>query len=173
METIDTTNLNSIIDNLQAEINVLAGKINQAIPQTFVGQILQFDYTGTLEPDEKRFDTVGKVNAFFGGQWEAFSPGRVLVGVGSNEGKTYTEGQQDGFTTHKLSEAEMPSHYHKITTRATGTAVSYTMYIISDKATNCYTTTEDHQGTTKPQGQSAAHNNMQPYRVVYMWRRTA
>lgn len=92
---------------------------------------------------------------------------RFLLGVGD----TYkTVNSTGGESTHLLTEDEMPSHRHTnnsiyATTPGTGTstgvAVSGGTGIVNWYADN-----------TGLQGKNYAHNNMPPYRTVYMWKRT-
>lgn len=55
-------------------------------------------------------------STLFGGTWEAFGQGRVLIGAGTgNDGSTslsFTSGSTGGEYKHTLSVSEMPSHTH-------------------------------------------------------------
>lgn len=55
-------------------------------------------------------------STLFGGTWEAFGQGRVLIGAGTgNDGSTslsFTAGSTGGEYKHTLSVSEMPSHTH-------------------------------------------------------------
>ena len=100
-------------------------------------------------------------STFLGGTWKALT-GRFLVGAGTD----YPAGTTGGEATHTLKVEEMPAHAHPSTTpnmiqnTATG-SVSYG-YIGDGSYTS--------SGTS---GGGQAHNNMPPYRSVYMWERTA
>lgn len=64
-------------------------------------------------------------STFFGGTWEAFGQGRVLIGAGEGTDansvkKTFTGGATGGEYEHKLTTAEMPSHNHTASTDSTG-----------------------------------------------------
>ncbi len=118
-------------------------------------------------------------STYFGGTWVQIKD-RFLLGAGS----TYTAGNTGGEATHKLSVGELPNHNHKTTTdlgcnglvlkwdnRASGSDYWGAKYqegnYMSSGAyalNSLYTT-----GT----GSNQAHNNMPPYYVVYIWRRTA
>ena len=114
-------------------------------------------------------------STLFGGTWEAYGAGRVLVGKASS-GTFATAGATGGSETHTLTVAQMPSHTH------TQDAHSHTIpssAIGSDFATtrpggygNTLTTSST-TATNQNTGDGEAHNNLQPYIVVYMWRRTA
>ena len=99
--------------------------------------------------------------SFIGGTWTALQD-RFLLGAGS----TYTAGNTGGEATHTLTIDEMPSHNHGFDTTTTtltagnNTARSGGTLATSTKYTNSV-------------GGGEAHNNMPPYLVVYMWKRTA
>lgn len=64
-------------------------------------------------------------STFFGGTWEAFGQGRVLIGAGEGTDansvkKTFTGGATGGEYEHKLTTAEMPAHNHTASTDNTG-----------------------------------------------------
>jgi len=97
------------------------------------------------------------------GTWAAYGGGRVMVGVhssGTFDGLNETGGAE----THTLSVNELPSHTHSFADNTGTTNVS-----IDDIA---HTITNRVTGTTGATGGGAAHNNIQPYITVYMWKRT-
>lgn len=140
-----------------------------------IGYIFEFDATGlTGAPD---LSTAAKVREYFGyGTWAAYGAGRVTVGAGGG----YAVGSEGGEATHTLTGAEMPKHSHspvsmhwavpaspiqEISSR--GTIWYYKLYGIPEgdyPVNDAYISTE---------GGSTAHNNLQPYRTVYRWRRIA
>lgn len=107
----------------------------------------------------------------FGGTWEAISQGRTLVGVGTGtdingDTMTWTAEAEGGEYLHTLTIDEMPSHSHgllggydaggKLETVPYGSQTTgTTMYAIQNA------------------GGGQAHNNIQPFFAVYMWKRTA
>lgn len=100
----------------------------------------------------------------FGGTWEQIKD-RFLLSTGDS----YTSGSTGGEATHTLTIAEMPAHHHNIgNNRGSGnmTWSGLTGVKNADGVVYGYPTTGDTGG-----GQS--HNNMPPYLVVYMWKRTA
>ena len=63
-------------------------------------------------------------STYIGGTWEAYSPGRALVGVGTSDtanAMVWAAGQQSGLETHRLTEAEIPNHVHWIDAPETNT----------------------------------------------------
>ena len=96
------------------------------------------------------------------GTWVAFGEGRVLVGKASS-GTFDTLVATGGAETHTLSIAEMPAHTHSMNV----VPVSNPGFQSSRAGA------ETGSGTTGSTGGGDAHNNLQPYIVVYMWKRTA
>ena len=97
------------------------------------------------------------------GTWAAYGGGRVMVGVhssGTFDGLNETGGAE----THTLSVNELPSHTHSYGKSTTSENVSLDDIGGLRGAANANT------GAT---GGGAAHNNLQPYITVYMWKRTA
>lgn len=97
------------------------------------------------------------------GTWSAFGQGRVLVSKASS-GTFGTIGATGGAETHRLSISEMPSHNHS--------------YDVASNNSNGLAAlgrngSDRSAVATSFQGGGAAHNNLQPYIVVYMWERTA
>jgi hypothetical protein len=120
------------------------------------------------------------------GTWVAFGEGRVLVGEGTGGGATYTAGSTGG-----NKDAIVPTHTHTASSSSTSTDSGHTHSISrgygasgaggdallsgsgvqSGSATANITTTTT--TTIANAGESATGKNLQPYVVVYMWKRTA
>jgi hypothetical protein len=125
------------------------------------------------------------------GTWVAASVGRVMVGVGSGSdsngtSQAFAAGATGGEYTHAVTESEMPTHLHnmfyagiqgagnsdvtsasEVVAReydATGNNDQYIMKVASGAAT---------VGATSSKGSGTRHNNIQPYEVFYIWKRTA
>jgi len=209
--------LSLIADYLKARVETLTNKtltspkINEDVVLTatstelnkITGMLDWFYPVGTIyETTSTDLDTTTKMNAHFGGTWEAYGTGRVLVAK-SSDTEFDTIGETGGEKTHTLSVAEMPSHTHgskslvgKMQFRALtsgtniadiyssgnsicsytgdggatwGDGINYTSG--SKKPTDVITVNATHEHSSV--GGNGAHNNLQPYIVVYRYRRTA
>lgn len=120
----------------------------------------------------------------FGGTWEQIQD--VFIYAAGSKLAGATGGEEN----HVLSVAEMPSHNHTGTTSTNGDHSHKWYYTIDTFTGNAYhnnvkdtntnkskdTSTNgahNHTFTTNSTGSSNAHNNMPPYLVAYMWKRTA
>ena len=115
------------------------------------------------------------------GTWVSFGAGRVPVGIDSSDTDFDTAEETGGAKTHPLSISEMPAHDH-IPNRNTFDSHNYLLRKNSNGAgsTGDTDTTVGEHGLRSEdaafpeiEGGGAAHNNLQPYIVVYMWKRTA
>jgi hypothetical protein len=98
------------------------------------------------------------------GTWVAFGAGKVMVGLDSSDTDFDTAEETGGAKTHTLTVNEIPAHTHTLDTsdQPAGTGSL-------EVAGGSPVGTKDTQST----GGGQAHNNLQPYIVVYMWKRTA
>lgn len=137
-------------------------------------------------------------SVLFGGTWEAMEPGRVLVSAGAAAtGTIYTAGETGGEEKHQLTVGELASHNHSASGTAQSAGAHTHTYGGADNTTTdprgglnlasnnkltivnrCTTSvdgahTHDLTITVNNSGNSQAHNTMQPYEVVYRWKRTA
>jgi hypothetical protein len=96
------------------------------------------------------------------GTWSAFGAGKVMVGLDAGDTSFDTAGKTGGAKTHTLTIAEMPAHTHKVGSTSLVTA--------SGGNERKPEGTSDNTSST---GGGQAHNNLQPYIVVYFWKRTA
>ena len=97
------------------------------------------------------------------GTWVAFGAGKVIVGLDSTDTDFDTAEETGGAKTHTLTTSEIPSHTHALdaSDNPGGTGAI-------EVAGGAPTSTQ----TTQATGGGGAHNNLQPYIVAYMWKRT-
>lgn len=124
-----------------------------------------------------------------GGTWVQFSQGRVLLGQGTgSDGSTsmiFGAASTGGEYKHKLAQSEMPSHSHWLSDDANHTAHSFawggagktvwlnTLAAGGNGSGNVANTKQHEWNHTAYDGGNGLHNNVQPYQVIYAWRRTA
>lgn len=102
------------------------------------------------------------------GTWVAFATGRTLVGIDTGQTEFDTVEETGGAKTHTLTTTEMPSHSHSFST-AVGVMANKNF-----TGTGFNPITNDSSSVSIGNtGGGAAHNNLQPYIVTYMWKRTA
>lgn len=130
------------------------------------------------------------------GTWEAMPAGRVLLAQGKVETENYTHnfvaGETGGEFVHQLTVGEMPVHNHEASSNTTGNHEHTIYYGANDSwqyhgsgniighigingsiSKNTSTNgNHNHIVTISNTGSSQSHNNMEPYIVVYMWKRT-
>jgi len=99
------------------------------------------------------------------GTWTAFATGRTIVGIDAGQTEFDTVEETGGEKTHTLVTSEMPAHVHSMGSAYSG-AGSSNGNALGGLVTNVNTNTQSTGG-------DGAHNNLQPYIVVYMWKRTA
>ena len=102
----------------------------------------------------------------FGGSWSKIE-GRFLLGSSSS----YPLGSTGGEATHTLTTGEIPSHAHRENLHYGGTDGGNFFSVTGYKVIN--TSSTGIFGDTASTGGGGAHNNMPPYQVVNIWRRTA
>lgn len=139
---------------------VSSGGVFAALPQmSYVGMIIH----------STTFDTEAKVKAFYGGTTWVKIEGKFLLGTSSSHAINTTGGAE----TVTLTLNQIPSHNHGVCGGAgmiafknnAGTEDPTIKTAGSRAAVNLWST--DNSGG----GQS--HNNMPPYKTVYIWERTA
>ncbi len=117
-------------------------------------------------------DTAAKVAAIYGGTWAAWGAGRVPVGVNTSDTDFSTVQKTGGEKTHTLSTNEIPSHSHTIRSGWSDSSPGSDAYRYQFWGKNDLGWKGGNLGTGSTGG-GGAHNNLQPYITVYMWRRTA
>jgi len=104
------------------------------------------------------------------GTWSSFGAGRVLIGIDSSDTDFDTAEETGGSKTHTLSIAELPAHTHTISGNISRSGHSYENHQYNSRLAG---ENYDVNPTVSNTGSGSAHNNVQPYIVVYMWKRTA
>ncbi len=135
------------------------------------------------------------------GTWVVFGAGRVMVGRDAADPAFDTAEETGGAKTHTLLIAEMPAHTHvqtqhnhtvtdpghtHLTQRyptATGGSSGFTIdtsmsgaladNTLPTKTATTGLTVNNATPVNQDTGGGGAHNNLQPYIVVYAWKRTA
>lgn len=107
------------------------------------------------------------------GTWAAFGAGRVLVGINASDSDFNTVEEVGGAKTdsHTLSINEIPSHVHGYTgIQGNGNPDGSSDSVAAGQPTSYPRQTElDYEGG----GAAHSHDIVQPYIVVYFWKRTA
>jgi len=116
------------------------------------------------------------------GTWTAFGSGRVMVGDGGGFTAGNTGGSADAVVVSHTHSVSDPGHTHTTVTRsaADGSSGSYT-YMAGVAGSNAGTDTSQSSSiqsastgiSVSSTGTSGTNANLQPYIVVYMWKRTA
>lgn len=104
------------------------------------------------------------------GTWVAFGTGRTMVGIDAGQTEFDTAEETGGAKTHTLTLSEIPSHRHEVGSKdsTAGDGGSFEEEFVEQYGD----TTNGPAVPTSYQGGGSAHNNLQPYIVVYMWKRT-
>lgn len=145
------------VSGIEAKINKLENAINNVYP---IGSI----YTSVNNTNP---------STLFGGTWERFGNGKVLVGVDENDTDFSTVEKTGGEKTHKLTKNEMPSHTHSISSSKYMVSIENSSNYAIPRGKVLLGTITDTYLTNSSTGGSQAHNNLQPYITVYMWKRVA
>lgn len=118
------------------------------------------------------------------GTWAEIGQGQVLVGRDTGQTEFDTIGKTGGAKTHTLTAAQLPAHRHALfsaagTHRPPLTDANFAKTDGTDGSNdneysiNGVSSPEPTHGLSSSVGSGQAHNNLQPYLVVRMWRRTA
>ena len=104
------------------------------------------------------------------GSWSSFGSGRVLIGIDSSDTDFDSAEETGGSKTHTLSIAELPAHTHQISGHISRSGFSFEHHQTNSRLPGQTFDTNPNVSNT---GSGSAHNNVQPYIVVYMWKRTS
>lgn len=102
------------------------------------------------------------------GTWAAYAVGTTLVGYKAADGDFNTIGGAGGEKTHTLSVAEIPNHEHEYI-KGNDTGPGTADGVSGNPHRNSGNSTPDSESV----GGGGAHNNLPPYTVAYIWKRTA
>ena len=102
------------------------------------------------------------------GTWVAFGAGKVPVGIDSSDTDFDAAEETGGAKTHTLTTSEIPSHTHTYSESSNGPAAQGV-----GGGYNPATAVGRQEANSGSTGGGQTHNNLQPYIVVYMWKRTA
>ena len=176
---VDNSNLKA--NNVQTAIDGTCTRFSNELANLEKTLLDKFYPVGSIYISTS-LSTVQQVNNTIGGEWEVYGKGQTLVGIDTNQEEFKTINQTGGEKTHTLTVDEMPSHTHiqdphnhQLPADSNGTIFNNwwgpnaTAKLIS-KAGG-YTTSST-IATNQNTGGSKAHNNLQPYIVVYMYKRT-
>ena len=157
--TQETTNIKSNLNKNTSDIASLNSTIEEYWKTIYPVGSIYISTSATFNP-----------NTVWGGRWEQTASGRCLIGAND----TYTLGSIGGESTHKLTIEELPQHSHGIygcDSRDGANALTKPTFSYKDQGQ----TASYISGImgTELTGSNRAHNNMQPYLAVYMWKRTA
>jgi hypothetical protein len=147
---------NTTIERTSNGIGVKSGGLNASIINLVypIGSI----YVSTVSTNP---------NTLFGtGTWTDFGSGKVLVGQNGSDTDFDVAEETGGAKTHTLTISEMPAHTHTVTGGNFGNVPGGPVLF---DATDSGGTPQ----TTSSTGGGAAHSIMNPYIVVYMFKRTA
>lgn len=108
------------------------------------------------------------------GTWSQIAGGRTLVGQTGGDTDFDVAEETGGAKTHTLQTTEIPSHTHvqQLPASQTGNFASGTRDTSAGGTGGSSTSVADVL-STQATGGGGAHNNMPPYLVVYIWKRTA
>jgi microcystin-dependent protein len=103
------------------------------------------------------------------GTWAAFGVGRMPVARDAGQTEFDTLEETGGAKTHTLTAQEMPAHTHGLERfpTATGGSSGFTADTSMSGTPTAVTQATQSAGGGQP------HNNLPPYIVVNMWKRTA
>ena len=165
-----TIGLGNVDNTKDSEKSVLHAKTADSLTSGSAGITLDQIYpvgsiymsTNSTSPDK-----------LFGGTWSQVS-GRFLLGAG----RGYTAGSTGGEDKHVLTNAEMPTHTHGAHFYQAKTEVNNDSYGLAASGgfggrPLVYDTGETPRYPyLHTEGNGEPHNNMPPYLVVYIWKRT-
>lgn len=139
---------------------VSSGGVFAALPQmSYIGMIIH----------STTFDTEAKVKAFYGGTTWTKIEGKFLLGTSSSHAINTTGGAE----TVTLTLNQIPSHNHGVCGGAGMIAFKNDAGTEDPTIKTTGSRAVINLWTTDNAGGGQSHNNMPPYKTVYIWERTA
>ena len=143
------------------------------ITSTYVKQSALLDLLFPIGSIYMNYENSTSPASTLGGSWTRIYD-KFLIGAG----RSYTFGTEGGEEFHQLTVAEMPSHTHTIyNTESNSECSAYVPQNGNSLWGSADATFSGWGGVSKgliqTAGSDTPHNNMPPYRAVWMWRRTA
>ncbi len=185
--TASHTELNKLdgVTATTTELNLLAGATQLGVIMTAIYPVGHV-YTSVVSTNPRTL-----LAGMSGTTWVAFGSGKTLVGLDSGDadfnsieetGGSKTDNTTSGSTT--LHTGQIPSHVHQSLHGGSGSGRPSGFSAVSNSLSpnNFGGGTDDDDwgsSTTKPEGGGAGHTHtnshsiLQPYIVVYFWKRTA
>ena len=159
---------------LQSEVNIGTESQNHVTPNTLQVKLdaLVTTLYSTLYPVGSVYVNASNITnpaTLLGfGTWARVGAGKVMVDIDSGDTDFDTLGETGGDKTHELTVDEMPEHNHALTQGQLVTGSGDT-----EGSSGRYSSSGTDLTDIAPKGGGLAHNNVQPYIVVAMWKRTA
>lgn len=111
--------------------------------------------------------------SLYGGEWERYGKGRTLVAVDEADSDFSSVGKTGGEKVHTLLSNEIPDIYPKKNQEVyQNTSVDYGIRFVIAGLVSGEDSRHIGAGAISINNGNKAHNNLQPYISVYMWRRT-
>ena len=176
---VDNSNLKA--NNVQTAIDGTCTRFSNELANLEKTLLDKFYPVGSIYISTS-LSTVQQVNNTIGGEWEVYGKGQTLVGIDTNQEEFKTINQIGGEKTHTLTVEEMPSHTHiqnqhtHILPYMSNYGKGFNGYGFESGGSNITNgngiSVSFATATNQNTGGSKEHNNLQPYIVVYMYKRT-
>ena len=163
----DITQLGTITQGVWAGTAVNYSSLE--LTDSIVGADLSDDAMSKIYPVGSVYLSVVSTDpaTLFGfGTWTQIAQGQMLIGQKSSDADFDTAEETGGAKTHTLTSDEMPAHVHSVSGYWGAAALGYNT-INSDNSANPQSF---NSGST---GGGQAHSIMNPYLVVYIWKRVS
>lgn len=109
-----------------------------------------------------------------GTTWEQTAAGRVLIGAGTaDSGTVYKARDKGGEEKHKLTVDELAAHTHDCISGDGSKSSTNRWSIVGTGVDTLNKGNVYNFSATQPSGGGQPHNNMQPFEVVYIFRRSS